>query len=653
MMDVRLIRRGQMYRYYLRQVVVGDYLRPVRTSLGIAQIQVGVPPGRWTGRGLADLGLRPGAIVTEDELRQLFGQGRHPHGDRLVAEALAAGKAPAVAARAGKLGRAVEVTGADLVFRPQPTIQLLWALGDEETRRAIETAHERAIETTLAWIEDHAATIRVGAQGRYPTRPVHGLAFARFRHYESRAGTPLLHDHVLVSLRGLRPDGQWGAVHSTTLLENVVAASSLYNELVMAEVCEALDVASEPRTVSAGRRPVMEVAGVPHELIGWMSQRGHEIDLCRQELEYEYVTAVDEDGNLRFGPVVSEETRTKLNRIAARKTRPPKPEARSLAQLRADWRASAKEFLGEAGHLVDTLLERARAVAAAIRARVAETLDVALAALGISAMVFVMSSNGLFHRRHLLAEARRFLALVQRGRRREPGLDDEIVDMAIATYCLDITEPKTTRGLLADYRLYTARWAHPDPTRTRRRVPEAAPDVDHRPPAGLTAPDGPALPVEMGEWDIPRVPLRYDRAVTTSTALTHQLRAARGAGRARYYEGVTAHQQAAMPEQLLPLFDTASDIEEPEAGGEPADWMERLRALQKVRAKTGAQDLTTEQISSIHARIEEMKARGEALRGRYEPHPEAPAPRPVLEDQERGQHSGQPGPGPGHGGASR
>ncbi|MFF5639749.1 relaxase domain-containing protein [Streptomyces sp. NPDC012825] len=292
--------------------------------------------------------------------------------------------------------------------------------------------------------------------------------------------------------RGLRPDGKWGAVHSTALLENVVAASSLYNELVMVEVCEALDVASEPRTVSTGRRPVTEVAGVPHELIGWMSKRGQEIDLCRSELEHEYVTAVDEDGNLKFAPVVSEEARTKLNRIAARKTRPPKPKARSLAQLRAAWKASAKEFLGEAADLVDSLLERARAAAAVIRVRVAETLDVALAALGVSAMVFVMSSNDLFHRRHLPAETRRFLALVQRGHRREPGLDEMIVDTAIATYCLDVTEPKTTRGLLADYRLYTIHWARPDPARSRRRAPEAAPGADHRPPAGLTAPNVPA-----------------------------------------------------------------------------------------------------------------------------------------------------------------
>ncbi|MEU0405476.1 hypothetical protein ABZ318_35785 [Streptomyces sp. NPDC006197] len=65
---------------------------------------------------------------------------------------------------------------------------------------------------------------------------------------------------------------------------------------------------------------------------------------------------------------------------------------------------------------------------AAIRARAAETLEAALAALGVAAMVFVMSDDGRFHRRHLFAEARRFLALAQRGRRREAGLDEQIVD---------------------------------------------------------------------------------------------------------------------------------------------------------------------------------------------------------------------------------
>ncbi|MFJ9250310.1 relaxase domain-containing protein [Streptomyces sp. NPDC101776] len=68
------------------------------------------------------------------QLRSLFGQGRHPDADRLVAVRLAT----------------VKVTGADLVFRPQPTLQLLWALRDEETRKVIEAVHEQAIAVVLA-----------------------------------------------------------------------------------------------------------------------------------------------------------------------------------------------------------------------------------------------------------------------------------------------------------------------------------------------------------------------------------------------------------------------------------------------------------------------------------------------------------------------
>ncbi|MEU8621523.1 hypothetical protein [Streptomyces sp. NPDC048623] len=43
-------------------------------------------------------------------------------------------------------------------------------------------------------------------------------------------------------------------------------------------------------------------------------------------------------------------------------------------------------------------------------------VDVALAAVDVTATVFVMSEGGRFHRRHLLAEARRHLALVVCGR---------------------------------------------------------------------------------------------------------------------------------------------------------------------------------------------------------------------------------------------
>ncbi|MFF1544757.1 hypothetical protein [Streptomyces sp. NPDC058291] len=110
------------------------------------------------------------------------------------------------------------------------------------------------------------------------------------------------------------------------------------------------------------------------------------------------------------------------------------------------------------------------AAAVAIRARVAAVVDVALAAIEVTATVILMNEGGRFHRRHLLAEARRHLALVLRGRRHDPGLDDRIVAAAISTHRLNISEPKTARGLEADYRLYTRPDRHPRPIlRDRRR----------------------------------------------------------------------------------------------------------------------------------------------------------------------------------------
>ncbi|MFJ3198526.1 MobF family relaxase [Streptomyces griseoviridis] len=643
--DIRIVRAGQMYRYYLRETVVGDGRRPARTPLRDAQEQAGVPVGRWMGRGLGALGLAPGEEVTEAQLRNLFGErGRHPYADRIEADRLAAGDSPKKAYRAGALGRRVTVTGVDFVFRPQPTIYLLWAFGDEETRRVVEAAHECAIERVLEWIEDEVAVIRYGKDGIYRVRPPGGLVVARFRHYEARSGRPLLHDHLLLSVKGQRLDGKWGSVHTTALHENTVAASALYNELVAAEVCEALGLATEPRTVTPGRRPVMEIAGVPHELIRWTSRRSDQIAACLTELEHEYVTAVDDDGEPRFLPVVSERARAKLNQIAARRTRPPKQSVRPLAQLRAWWKASATLTSGVAADVITSLLEYARAAATAIRARVAAVVDVALAAVDVTATVFVMNEGGRFHRRHLLAEARRHLALVLRGRRRDPGLDDQVVAAAISTHCLDISEPKTIRGLEAGYRLYTARWSLSDlPARHR---PPAAPEPDHRPPADPGEPPTHRPPgPDAGEWEIPRVPPQHDRAVLAGAVVREKLRTTMTAAvRGRAYD-VVAHQQAAMPEQLLAPepAEPEHDDQEPGAGSPEAIDMTALRTLRKSRTDVEALDLTADRLRNLQEVF--AKAADDSLaRARRRTNPDGSTAHPVRRDDQQAHHPQDPGP---------
>ncbi|WP_189594742.1 MobF family relaxase [Streptomyces massasporeus] len=640
--DIRVVRAGQMYRYYLRETVVGDGRRPARTPLRAAQEQAGVPAGRWMGRGLAVLGLSPGEEVTEAQLRNLFGErGRHPYADRIEADLLAKGASPKKAFKAGALGRRVTVTGVDFVFRPQPTIYLLWALGDEETRRVIEAAHERAIERVLEWIEDEVSVIRYGKDGIYRVRPPGGLVAAGFRHYEARSGMPLLHDHLLLSVKGQRLDGKWGSIHTTALHENTVAASALYNELVAAEVCEELGLATEPRTVTPGRRPVMEIAGVPHELIRWTSRRSDQIAACLEDLEHEYVTAVDDNGEPRFLPVVSERARAKLNQIAARKTRPPKQKTLPLAQLLAWWKTSAILTSGVAAGVITSLLEHARAAAAAIRSRVAAVVDVALAAVDVAATVFVMNDGGRFHRRHLLAEARRHLALVLRGRRRDPGLDDQIVAAAISTHCLDISEPKTVRGLESGYRLYTVRWDLSD-LPARRHPPTPAPDRDRQPPADPGEPAAPRPPgQDAGEWEIPRIPLQYERAVLAGAVVREKLRTTTTVG-GRAYD-VVAHQQAAMPEQLLApeSADPEHDDQEPKAGrGEVID-MTALRALRESRTDVEALDLTADRLRRLQDAFAKAGDDARARSDRHTAQADADAVRP---DDQQAHRPQQPGP---------
>ncbi|MCX5112390.1 hypothetical protein OOK13_28605 [Streptomyces sp. NBC_00378] len=79
-------------------------------------------------------------------------------------------------------------------------------------------------------------------------------------------------------------------------------------------------------------------------------------------------------------------------------------------------------------------------------ARVRPVVDVTPAAVDTVAVGYVM--RGAFKRRHLLAEARRHLVHVLRGRLHQPGLDEQIVQAVVDDY----TRPIGRRMMTADLR---------------------------------------------------------------------------------------------------------------------------------------------------------------------------------------------------------
>ncbi|MEV5567915.1 MobF family relaxase, partial [Streptomyces sp. NPDC052196] len=537
------------------------------------------------GRGLAALGLTAGQEVTERQMELVFGEGRHPDADRIERELLDGGADPETARLATVLGQPVEeierrkatpLFALDFVFRPQASLIVLWALGDDRTRRVIERAHEKAIETVLRWLEDEVAQTRWSSGRKRAKAPA--LVVSRWRHFDNRDGFPLLHDHCLILNRAQRPDGTWGALDTRRLYQHIVAAGTLYTLTMTTEVCEELGLATVPREVSPGLRPVMEVAGVDQDLIGWSSTRREQMAPVLERLTDKYVK--------KYKRLPGERGRHGLGWWAAQDTRRAKKTPKPLEQLRAWWRASAILRFGQ--EMVDGLLERCQAAGKVIRARVRPVVDTALAAVDVAAVVFTVRRS--FASRHVLAEARRHLLETLRGRGFTRGLDDYIADAALSRHARQLTVPVPGRRTPApDQLTYTADFAWP------HRWWIAG--IDGKPP---------------------RESSRYERARVASLALQNAIRDARilsGArdeapaattsaaartdehhdqaaphavdhpGRdaaltpAQRATAIHAHQQAAMPEEHLEGRTT-----------DPATWLYTPKNLARLAAFTQASE---------------------------------------------------------------
>ncbi|WP_435059722.1 MobF family relaxase [Streptomyces sp. bgisy060] len=585
MLSVAKVQRRNAWRYYVRGVAFGDGRRPARQTMKDAQEKAGLPPGVWMGRGLAALGLTAGTTVTERQMELLFGMGRHPDADRIERELLDDGVDPEAARAATVLGQPIEeveqrgqtpLLALDFVFRPQASLIVLWALGDSTTRRIVERAHERAIAVTLGWLEDEVAEVR-WSSGRERAK-VPALVVARWRHFENRDGFPLLHDHCLIANRAQRPDGSWYALDTVRLFQHVVAAGTLYTLTMTTEVCEELGLATEPREVTPGLRPVMEIAGVDQALIDWSATRREQIAPVLERLTEQYARD--------HGRLPDERARHALGWWAAQDTRREKKTPKPLEQLLAWWRASAIWRFGQ--QMVEGLLERCRDAGKAIRERVGPRVDTALAAVDVAAVVFTVRRT--FARRHVLAEARRHLLETLRGRAFPPGLDTYIADKALARHGRQLTVPRPGRRTPApDQLTYTADFTWP--TRwwiagTDGKPPRESSRYERARLASL------ALQNAIRDARIAAPPARDGAPAATASATAHtgdhdQTAAAPHAvdhpGRdaaltpAQRAAAVHAHQQAAMPEEHLEGRTT-----------DPATWLHTPKNLARLAAFTKA-----------------------------------------------------------------
>jgi conjugative relaxase-like TrwC/TraI family protein len=342
-MSMRRMTLGAGYAYLMSSVARADEARGV-SGLTAYYAATGTPPARFFGAGLAGLGggvgITPGSPVSEEQLWRMLGMLQDP----LTGQPLGRPPQPDRAQLIGPTGRvrkaAKTVAGFDLTFSAPKSVSVAWALADDATRARIHAAHQAAIDDVIAYAEQHVFATRTGAGG-VVSQNIRGVVAAAFDHWDSRAGDPQLHTHVVVLNRvQAASDGGWRTLDSKALFRATVGLSELYNAVLADRLTSDLAWAWEPRQRTHSTTPAWEVAGVPEALMDEFSQRAHQIETATEELVGEFVAS--------HGRRPTTDEVLRLRQQATLSTRPEK-EHHSLHDLVAGWRDRAERVVGQDG----------------------------------------------------------------------------------------------------------------------------------------------------------------------------------------------------------------------------------------------------------------------------------------------------------------
>jgi conjugative relaxase-like TrwC/TraI family protein len=368
--SLRRMTLGSGYRYLMESVAVGDGAPGKSSNLTRYYATSGTPPGVFLGAGLAGLddgrGVEHGSQVTEQHLFNLLGMcadpitgqplGRQPNRSHLSLSKRVAQRVSCIPATHTFAERAEEIAGIeaeertkggtlrapvagfDLTFSPSKSVSTAWALADRDTKARIYACHRRAIEVVLTYAEREVFHSRSGTNG-VVQEDVEGVVAAAFTHWDSRAGDPQLHDHVVVANRAQSmSDGKWRTLDSRGLFKSVVALSELHQGVLSDLLTEELGWGWDGRARRHSEQLRWEVTGVPEALMAEFSQRSVAIEVRKTALIGEFVGA--------YGRQPTSVEVLDLRRRATLETRPAK-EHHSLADMTGRWRRRAERYIGD------------------------------------------------------------------------------------------------------------------------------------------------------------------------------------------------------------------------------------------------------------------------------------------------------------------
>lgn len=279
----------------------------------------GEPPGRWSGRGLAALGLEPAGIVERQVFEKLFGEHldpRDPTGMTRLGRAaqqfrpevaiyreLAAAEPQATPARLSELrslARAqtrravpfwdmtISVSKSVSLFHGSLLAEAEAARGEGRMADAVQWARKaagiweeltEAREVGMAYLQDEAGYVRTGyhrgtaAESRAELgkwERAREWVGASFQQHTSRAGDPQMHEHNLILNKArTERDGRWRKLDSKGLYRHRHAAAQIIAAEFERRLTARYGLVWVPRADGHGR----EIKGVSAEMMDAFSAR--------------------------------------------------------------------------------------------------------------------------------------------------------------------------------------------------------------------------------------------------------------------------------------------------------------------------------------------------------------------------------------------
>ena len=324
----------------------------------------GEPPGEWSGRGSAALGLE--GLVAADVMQTVYGELRHPSsgeslGTRPRHYVTGAERYAQLCARepfaseerkrelratARREGRQA-VGYFDVTFSMPKSVSILHAAleagGREGEADEVWAAISDGVSAALEYLDREAGYSRAGYHGapvggRTSGRFVRGegLTAAVFRHHLSRDGDPQLHVHIAVLNRQLCPDGKWRSLDSRGLVRARRAADAVAMRTVEASLARRLGVSFEQRPDGVAR----EVAGIGEKVRQTFSTRRRALTATLSEWVETYREAHGASPSAYVLTLMQEQVN-----LFQRKAKPAEPPSRD--ELIQRWSLAARAEVGQ------------------------------------------------------------------------------------------------------------------------------------------------------------------------------------------------------------------------------------------------------------------------------------------------------------------